>query len=250
MHAHQTDLYTALLICCSILMLVFSFFALSIIRQQRRYVSLQRKTILAEITAMENERMRIAKDLHDDMGPFLSYIKFQVQHVEPPHEEDAQQLEDAANRIDIAIDKLREIAANMLPATLIRKGFITALQDLVYNCNQNGKVQLELRQQLHTEPPHDISINLYRVISEVVQNTLKHAGATRMLIDVRETPKQWIITCEDNGKGFDYEHLLSTSAGQGLRNIRSRTELMNGKIFVQSVAQQGTQYIFELPIQN
>lgn len=250
MDTHQTTIFIAVLISCLALAMIFFFFTAFIIRQQKRNNELHRQNVFAEITAMENERTRIAKDLHDDMGPFLSYIKFQVNSVDSANEQDSVQLGEACSRLDEAVQKLREIAADMMPTALLRKGLETALEELCNKTNRYTSLHMQLQFTASTLPDQQTAINIYRMIQEVLQNTLKHAGAHDFLIQVSEKENQWIIICEDNGKGFDYHKMLRHSKGLGLRNIKSRAELINGKMHVQSYAAKGTQYIFELPIQS
>jgi signal transduction histidine kinase len=248
MDSKETAIYTAVIIICFIVGLIVTFFIISIIKQQRKNIALHKQNILAEITAMENERTRIAKDLHDDMGPYLSYIKFQVNSVDSATEEDTTLLNDACDRLDEAVQKLREIAANMMPSALVHKGLIIAIEELVSKTNQFAPIQLQFKHAIQTEPDRQISINIYRMLQEVVQNTIKHAEAKQMLIDIKQEDGRWTMLCEDNGRGFDYDKTIAQAKGLGLLNLKSRTELMNGKIFVQSRIGKGTQYIFELPI--
>src|ERR1051325_216225 len=129
MDSQEARIYTVILIISVTLGFIIAYFIVSIIRQQRRNMRLQKANILAEIAAMEKERMRIAADLHDDLGPILSVIQFQVDNVEGVQGEEKQQLIEASRHVDSLIGRVREIANNLMPSALHRKGLMTAIEE-------------------------------------------------------------------------------------------------------------------------
>src|SRR5688500_2056178 len=118
MDQQETSLLTAVVIAAVALGIIIFAFFLSIIRQQRRNLALQKMNMMAEINAMERERARIANDLHDDLSPVLSVIKFQVISLKVTEEKDQQQVQHAAAHLDSMIHRLREISNNLMPNTL------------------------------------------------------------------------------------------------------------------------------------
>jgi two-component system, NarL family, sensor kinase len=248
MDSQETALYTAIVIACFIVGVVIVYFIVSLLRQQRRNLELSRRNILAEITAMEKERSRIANDLHDDLGPLLSVIKFQVDTANGASPDDDQLLYEASTQLDSLIDRLRAISSNLTPASLARKGLVASLERFVQNLQYIHKIAIRFTHDALPPIHEDRSINIYRIVQEVVNNTLKHARATQVTIHLEAAEGLLRLHCTDNGTGFDYEESLRKSNGLGLLSLKSRADLMKGKMKVESRSGIGTAYLFEIPI--
>jgi signal transduction histidine kinase len=248
MDTQETRIYTVVLITSLTLGIIIAYFIISIIRQQRRYLELQKASILAEMAAMEKERARIAADLHDDLGPILSVIKFQVDNVEGIAGEEKEQLLQASEHLDSLIGRVREIANNLMPTALHRKGLITAIEEFLSKAREASKLKIEFNHIEDLPLPEETSINIYRAIQEVVHNCMKHAKASVVKINIDVKNGMIIILCKDNGKGFDYEKMARQSQGIGLRSLKNRTEMMGGTLEVESKDGKGTAFLFEIPI--
>jgi signal transduction histidine kinase len=248
--SQQADILIAIVSTAVLLGIIIGYFILSILRQQKRNLDLQRKNILTEINTLEKERTRVAADLHDELGPTLSFIKYQVDSVEVTDAEERELLQKASRYLDEVIGKVREIAHDMMPTALIRKGLTTAIHEFVSGLNESTSLHIEFSYDLPSHIEQDKSINIYRVVQELIQNTLRHAEAKNMIIQMKQE-NGWIkVICEDNGKGFDYDRIIKEEAGLGLRNLKSRLEIMGGTMQAASKIGQGTQYKFEIPIKN
>jgi two-component system, NarL family, sensor kinase len=247
MDPQEKLLFNAILITAAVIGTIILFFIISIIRQQRRNLELHRLNILAEITTLEKERTRIAADLHDELGPLLSAIKFKINSVDTVDADDQYQLERASSHLDDLITRLREIAANLMPNTLIRKGLIAALHQFVDNVARSS-LQIKLNYPPLPDINQEKSINLYRMVQEITHNTIKHAKATHLVIDLSLKGNTLILKTEDNGVGFDYSNRAKESTGFGLRNLKSRAEIMGGNFAVESKPGKGTSYQFEIPL--
>lgn len=248
MDSQETTIYTAILISSVVIGVVFTYFVISIIRQQRRNLELSRRNILAEIAAMEKERSRIANDLHDDLGPLLSVIKFQVDTVKGASLDDNALLMEASSSLDGLIARMREISSNLTPATLARKGLAASLDKFFADLQGSGKIRVHFTHDVLPPIAEDRSINIYRMVQEVVNNTLKHAGASEIRLGMEVKENYLRMLCSDNGRGFDYEERLQEGGGLGLRSLKSRTDVMNAKMRVESEPGKGTAYLFEIPI--
>ncbi|HEX6332847.1 MAG TPA: ATP-binding protein [Flavisolibacter sp.] len=246
MDSAQTKLYTAILITAFILGTVILYFVISMIRQQRKNMRLQRMNILAEINAIEKEQARMAADLHDELGPVLTVIKYEVDGVEARTAEDQELLKKASGHLDMAVGKIREIARNMMPSALTRNGLQAALQQVANHTSEFTPLHVTLAYDVQRAVDQEMSINIFRIIQEVIQNALKHAQAELMLVRIKEEQGKLHILCEDNGSGFDTE--VQKSDGIGLRNIRTRIDLMGGNMQLTSQPGRGTQYIFDIPL--
>jgi signal transduction histidine kinase len=248
MDPYKTKIYTAVLITSVVLGIIILYFAASMVRYQRRMLRLQRMNILAEITAIEKERTRMAQDLHDELGPTLTVVKFEVDSAEAKTDEDRELLQKASGQLNDAVTKIREIARNMMPSSLTRKGLEAALQEIVTQTNDLTPLHVSFSYEVSSTIDEERSINIYRILQEVIQNAVKYSQAELMVVKVREDKGNLIIHCEDNGVGFDYEAKIESGEGLGLRNFRSRIDLMKGRLQVASEKGKGTQYIFEIPL--
>src|SRR5262245_1656804 len=131
MDPHQAKIYTAIIITSVIVGVIILYFVISLIRHQRKNLELYNLKIQAEITTTENERTRIACDLHDELGPLLSAVKFKISSLDTPLEEDKEMVEESAKHIDDIIQRMREISNDLMPNTLLRKGILYAMEEFI-----------------------------------------------------------------------------------------------------------------------
>ncbi|HEY0608992.1 MAG TPA: sensor histidine kinase, partial [Chitinophaga sp.] len=213
-------------------------------RQQLKEIAQQQQ--LSNIQAMmegeERERGRVARDLHDGLGGLLAGVKMDLSKLgdkaatAPPLRD---QLQATTRQLDGSINELRRIARNMMPETLLRFGLETALKDFCTGVENEGTA---ITLQCYGMEQHDLRPNVqlmvYRIVQELVTNALKHAKASRILVDCIQHGSEVSITVEDNGKGFDPKAVNGN--GSGLNNIRTRVDYLNGKMDIQFAANTGT----------
>lgn len=247
MDEKEARFYTAILIVCAVVGVIIVYFIVSIIRQQRRTVGLYKQSLLTEITTLEKERSRMASDLHDEVGPLLSAIKLRVGSLDINNEEDEEEVRKTERQIDNLIKRMREISFDLMPTSLTRKGFAAALSEFIDYCSKssNLKINFQFADIQLTQPQ---AINLYRIVQEIIHNTIKHAEASELQIEFRQEKDKIILATRDNGKGFSYEEKSNEAKGLGLQNLLRRAEIISGKMFFESKKGKGTTYIFEIPI--
>jgi len=248
MDAQEANLYRAIIITCAVLGIIIIFFIISITRQQRKNLELHRQNILAEITALEKERSRIASDLHDELGPVLSAIKMKINSFELHDPDDIIQMNKTNEHIDQLIKRVRGISYDLMPSSLIRKGLSTALKEFFDYSNNGSSVKFRYHATSDFTLSEQKSINVYRIVQEIVHNTMKHAGASLVTLDAEIKDKELHMTIAEDGKGFDFEKASKESAGFGLRGLVSRTEMIGGHMYLDSVPGKGTKYTFVIPI--
>ena len=246
MDAKETSFYTAVLIVCAVLGVIIFFFIISIIRQQRRSLRLYRQSIQTEITTLENERARMAADLHDEVGPILSGIKLRVSSFDLHNDTDEEVRRTINIQIDNLLTRMREISFDLMPTSLLRKGLAAGVEEFIEYCAKSSSLLIKF-QYADIRLSEKQSVNLYRIIQEITHNTMKHAGASELLIELRQEDNGVVLATKDNGIGFDYEERAKESKGLGLNNLLRRTELVGGKMFFESKKGKGTTYIFEIP---
>jgi signal transduction histidine kinase len=240
MDPQEANIYLAVIIAVVLMAFIFSYFAFLLIKQQRRNLELQKTAAFAEITSMEKERARIAADLHDDLGPILSTIKFRV--------DNGVELNKASNQLDEVIVRLREIAHDLLPAILQRNGPIAAIEDFIHRLEPLDELKIDLEYPTSIFIEEDKGIQLYRIVLEAINNCMKYANATKMQIIFREKNDLLQLICQDNGVGMDSLNQFQQYAGRGLISIKNRTELMGGKLSIESEKGKGTILMVTIPV--
>lgn len=248
MDAKETSVFTAVLIASVILGVIITYFIASIIRQQRRNIELYRQSVLAEITAMEKERARIAADLHDELGPMLSAIKLKINSFELTDEEDKIQVDKTNDHIDGLIKRMREISYDLIPNTLIRKGLVVAVKEFIEYTNRGSQFAITFQAEEPISVTEQKSVHIYRIIQEIINNTIRHSKGTALKIQLNQKDSTLFLSASDDGVGFDHQAASKGDGGIGLRNIVSRSEIIGGEMFVESAKNKGTTYTFEIPV--
>jgi signal transduction histidine kinase/Tfp pilus assembly protein PilF len=209
------------------------------------------KSINAMLEGEERERSRISEDLHDRLGALLSTVKMGFSTVESKisvlEEENRKNFSNSLTLLDRAVEEVRTISHNLASGILANFGFEVALLDLKETVTQNTGLVMDLRitgldaQRL----PPSLEINLYRMVQELLNNTLKHAGATRFSIDINKSMRELVLVVHDNGAGFDP---AVRAAGIGLKNLESRVTRLNGSMHIDSGKGNGSTFIIEIPL--
>lgn len=247
MDAQETQVFFFLVIAILVIATIIVSFFISMVRQQKINLELKKKNIMAEINSIEKERARIAADLHDELSPMLSAIKLKVSSFDLTEAEDKIQQQKTNEHLGDVLRRMREISFDLMPVTLQRKGLSAALQELVSYTSNKNQLRIEL-----TAPPlvlsEIFSIHLYRIIQEIIHNTIKHAEASLLQIELKKEGHKLILSSKDNGKGFRYEDRLEQGTGFGLRNLLSRTDVLSGVLFIDSKEGKGTIYTIEIPL--
>ncbi|HWR32411.1 MAG TPA: sensor histidine kinase [Chitinophagaceae bacterium] len=215
--------------------------------QQQRIRELEKDKQLVAVDSMlkgqEEERSRLAKDLHDGLGGLLSGVKFSLSNMKDNlfiTPDNMAVFERSLDMLDTSIRELRRVAHNMMPELLTKFGLDEALKEY---CNTiNATKLLTVKYQSHgmeTRIDKSVEIIVYRIIQELLNNTLKHAAATEAFVQVIREDSRLNIVVEDNGKGFDAT-LPENNKGAGWANIRSRVEYLKGRLDVHSEQGKGT----------
>lgn len=199
------------------------------------------KIIDAMIEGQEKERRRIAEELHDRLGSTLSAAKMNMEAISI---DNSTAQENACKLIDKAVEDTRQISHNLLSGVLTKFGLVAALHDLKETINASGKLKVTLRTiQFDERVELEKEINLYRVIQELLSNTLRHAKAQSFTITLQKENQKLHVTVEDDGTGR-----AVSPAGIGLKNIDSRVNKINGMWNVNFKEGQGVNADIYIPI--
>jgi signal transduction histidine kinase len=244
----EETFYYTVVVLALMLGLIIAYFIITIIRYHRRYIKLQKERIFAEITMQENERKRIATDLHDSLGPLLSAVKLNINSIEMQHPEDEEVIARSGKYLDEIIGSMRQISYNLLPNTLERKGLLEAIREFVGQMQQKNSVVLQFVVIKEVKVPKEKEIHIFRIIQEICNNTLKHAQARTLQIAISEENGHLLLLTKDDGKGFDIEKEKANLRGLGLKSVESRVEIVNGILTLESKPGAGTNYFIKIPL--
>lgn len=248
MDSPEKEYYNSLVVVLIVVGTVLLYFIITAIRYQRRSLRLHKEKIKAEIDTLENERKRIAADLHDELGPLLSAVKLQINNLETTDPGDLMVINKSSEYIDSIITKLREISNDLMPNTLLRKGLKNAIVEFVDHSEDAYKLPVKFICEQDLQLQQEKEINLYRIVQEIMHNTIKHAKATMLIIKISIQDDRLFLLTADNGTGFDYFSKIRDNSGLGLRNLQSRTEVMGGEFNCVSSPEKGTSYTIEIPV--
>jgi signal transduction histidine kinase len=220
---------------------------MSALRRRQKYLELinlhQQKLIDSEIRTQERERKRIASDLHDGIGATLSSIKLQISDV---MSDESTQVPTRAKEINDnltdVIDDIKRIVYDLHPPGLERYGLHSGLKSLVDRLNKTADINVIFDYYGQRDIMQPISITIFRILQELINNTLKHARASEIRIHINEFDGEINIMYEDNGIGM----IGSRFTGLGLHSIESRVRSLNGRMTWES-NHKGTFYNFDIP---
>lgn len=243
-----TKWYTQLIAFCILAILGYWYFRnqQSIYRQKNHFLKIindhQQKLIQSEIVTLERERNRISKELHDRVGTNLTAIKLVVSQLLKNYKEPlAHEVED---QFQIALTEIKEIIYGLTPPSLERYGLFTGLKNYIGKLNKSIPITISLKAFGKDINKHDFTIIVFRVIQELLTNSIKHSFAKNITIHLNSFDDVLNIVYEDDGVGFSYDPLQS---GLGLDNIESRIHSVNGTLKFDS-GKFGISYTIDIPV--
>ncbi|MEP7278278.1 MAG: PAS domain S-box protein [Bacteroidota bacterium] len=214
-------------------------------------INRQKSIAQAVVDAQEKERAEIGKELHDNVNQILSTAKLYLELAKTDTIQKDALIKRSADSIFTAINEIRHISKALVPPSVKDLGLIESVNDLVESLQMTNTLQV----QFTHSGDFDKIINdkqklmLFRIIQEQVSNVLKHAAATRILIDLKLNGKLINLSIVDNGKGFELEK-VKYKKGVGLSNIESRAHLFNGEVIITTAPEKGCKLFIQVPIHN
>ena len=220
--------------------------------QQQKFSELEKDKHLMVVDAMlkgqEEERSRLAKDLHDGLGGLLSGVKYSLNNMKDNlivTPDNMAVFERSLDMIDTSIKELRRVAHNMMPEILVKFGLDEALKE--YTNSVAATKLLTVKYQsfgMKERIENSSEIIIYRIVQELLNNVLKHASASEVLVQLIREQNRLNVLVEDNGKGFDIT-ILENNRGAGWNNIRSRVDYLKGQLDIHSDIGKGTSVSIE-----
>jgi two-component system NarL family sensor kinase len=255
----QKSLFNYILVGSIATLLIVGFLAYRILRarqllgrkqeelQRQRISELEKDKQLVAVDSMlrgqEDERSRLAKDLHDGLGGLLSGVKFSLINMKDNlviTPENMAVFERSLDMLDTSIKELRRVAHNMMPEMLVKFGLDEALKEYCNTINATGLINVKYQSfGIEKKPGGSMEIIVYRIVQELLNNILKHASASEAFVQLVKGEDRLSLVIEDNGKGFDTA-TLADNKGAGWTSIRSRVDYLKGQLEIHSDPQKGT----------
>jgi len=204
----------------------------------------------AIVQAQEKEQTRIAKELHDSVGTYLSTLKINLQLFESEVSDQKQnEFSNSLKIIDKIATELRNIMRNISNESLLALGLDSALKDIIQEINTLGITKFDYHNLgFNTRLDENTEHNLFRISQELLTNCIKHAKAKNATLQLIENDNDITLIFEDDGIGFDENISVDNRiySGMGLKNIRNRVAYLNGKLHIDSSPQNGSTFIIEI----
>ncbi len=223
-------------------------YLLAIVRDITERKQKHEEILRAVIKAEEKERNRIARDLHDGISPILSTIKLLTQSMTQCEDEELQKklVIRIENAVREAITSLSEISIKLSPHILQNFGVVEAIKNFTREISSIKNIKFNFKTSLKERLNENIEITIYRIVIELINNTLKYANASEVDIILLKDGNISLVY-EDNGKGFDIEKILKKKKGMGLHNLKTRVESVNGKYNIYSSPGKGVKLKVIIP---
>ncbi len=228
-----------MVIVIMVVIFIIAYLLFSRAIQKKKLENLQ-----AMVLGEENERKRVAKDLHDGIGVLLTSVKLRLSNFQDKVEA-KDDFKNSLEQIDNACTEVRRISHNMIPASLTKLGLQEAILDLLDNVQASTDIIIE-EALSYEEGAYDESkeVLIYRVVQELINNSLKYADPTKLSIELAKSKQDYVLTYQDDGKGFEKSKVKS---GLGFRSIASRVDILKGKLTFESSPGQGASFNITIP---
>jgi len=254
----KEDINTWVGIIISFLMLVGLIFIRQIFNLQDRVDELRKisetRLLAAVIKGEEKARQAIARDLHDGLGPLLSSIKMIISaaDVEKIDPDNRKIIEKSCEAADEAILTLKEISNHLSPHLLKNYGLTKALERFARQLAENRPVKFSMDTNIEGKRYfYDLEINLYRIITELMNNSLQHGDPGMINLKIFEKSSFIRVEYTDDGKGFNLDEIYAESPqrGMGIENIRSRVKSLDGYLYIDTAPDNGFSIFIHVPLQ-
>jgi PAS domain S-box-containing protein len=207
------------------------------------------------IKIQEDERRKMAKELHDQLGQMLQAMMMNLDHIRKKLKSKPEKLEnieddinDTRDLLKQTIEDVRTLSYDLRPPMLVDFGLVPTLKWYIENFSQraNINVSLKVKDKGYRFPPQ-VELTLYRIVQEALTNVAKHSGASEVIIRLSKTDSTATLSVRDNGIGFDPDKVLSAPKGMGLFNMKERVNLLGGSFDIISQSKKGTTLTFNIP---
>lgn len=241
----ETKIFILVILTLVLLLGCAGVFILAVIKQRNKINAMNKARLVAECDLMETERSKMAADLHDELGPSMASIKRCLECVLNPGEVNETYLVQAIEYIDYCISFIRKETIQLMPVNLLQHSFIGAIESLLEIFNRGNTKVYWQHHALPSIAP-EMGLHLYRIIQELATNTIKHANAGYLRIEMAAYHGRLMIDAEDNGIGMPATP--APDSGIGLSIMQKRVALLKGDITIAATAPHGTHITINIPL--
>ena len=210
----------------------------------------EKRLLNAIINTEENERKRFANDLHDGLGPLLSTVKMSLSSLNGKITDQSGTviLNNTNHLVNEALNTIRDISNNLSPHVLSNFGLTSAIGAFTAKINQTRAVEIIFKSNMENiRLENDKEVVLYRAVCELINNAIRHSGASRIEIELHKHEKFVTLQFSDNGRGFDITSLgKEDHKGMGLSNIETRVKTVEGVFIIESTPGKGTSALIKV----
>jgi len=203
---------------------------------EKRY---QQELLEVGMEVQEHTFQHISQDIHDSVGQMLSLAKLNLSILAIEHQH-LGSIKEIRDQISEAIHQLRQISMGFQGDGLLEKGLLNGIEFLVLQMRKTGLFNMQLDAEMDWIAINkNDSVFIYRIFQELMQNIIRHSGATDISITIQQTPEQYLFLVRDNGHGFSINN-LNPGNGIGLRSIQQRAALIGAQLAIESKPEKGT----------
>lgn len=217
-------------------------------------VHAEERLVSTIIDTEDNERRRISKELHDNLGQKLTTVSLNLNALKNDVDENHKgwnKLNTGLRHLTQAIKDGREIAHNLMPQSIDDFGYVLSVQSMLADIKSVTPMKFEFYDNLKSQRlDRNMELHLYRITQEAVNNCIKHSEADLVSIQLMKYKNEVVLIVEDDGKGFKFNGQLNGSQSFGLKSIYNRISTLSGSVHIDSTVGKGTTITVELPIKN
>ncbi len=243
-----TGVFISFMIIVGVVLIRELFYSLKRIDIER--LRAERRVINAIIITEEKERKRFAEELHDGLGPLLSTVKMSLSSLNERIKDpvDTGILNNTNHLVNEAINTLKDISNNLSPHVLSNFGLSSAIRAFTSKVNQAKTVEIDFKSNMEgLRLENDKEVVVYRAVCELINNSIRHSGASRIEIELNKHEKFITLQYNDNGRGFDTSDLISEDTkGMGISNIETRVKSVDGIFILESTPGKGISALIKL----
>ncbi len=226
--------------------IILLYIFLNIFKQHRLFRQLQLDKLNAEINASELERNNIATELHNEIGPYLSSVKMRLDVLQTNNPE---HLVSCIEALDKCVSQVRGMAKILAPLSVMDLSFQDAINNYIHTVNYSGQLKIIFTEIDIVQFPAEQNNQVYRMLQEIILNTIKHAKANTLRIELSKVDNKLLIRTADDGIGFDIKKIQSEhKMGLGLFGIQNRIDFLHGTMNTSEESGKGTRYNIRIPI--
>jgi signal transduction histidine kinase len=246
MVAAERDFYIAILIVVFFFFLLMGMFFYFLYRKQKKLALLQQAKTTDALIKAEQERNQMAIELHNDIVPYLAGVKLRLSLIEGA---DKIIKSECIPAVEKCIHSIRVISKRMVPMSIFDVGYIKAIEHYVQETGIAKIIQIEIAEKENVELDQHKQVLVYRLLQEVILNTLKHSKGKKLIIEVLKDQNDLLIRTADDGTGFFLDE-QSIKMGTGIRSMQEIMETLGGEMHKLDQGFKGTRYNFRIPCRH